>query len=74
MWLLDYVVDLLKLAEATRENKEEIKTLRRDLEELTIKVELVANDQRHQVEKLALRVENELLRFEKRLPPSRSGK
>jgi len=76
MWkkLFDYFASLLTLAEATRENKAEIQKLRRELDDLAVTVRLMANDHRHEIEKLALRLENELLRFERRLPPSKSGK
>ena len=72
--LLDYFTGLLTLAEATRENKAEIQKLRREFDDLAVTVRLLANDQRHQMEQLMLRLENQLLRFEKRLPPSRPGK
>ena len=76
MWkkLLDYFVHLLTLAEATRQNKAEIKEIRRELHELALAVQLLANNQRHEMEKLTLRLENELLRFERRLPPAKRGK
>jgi hypothetical protein len=76
MWktLLDYFSHLLTLAEATRENKAEIKEIRRELRDLAIAVQMLANNQRHEMEKLGLRLENELLRLERRLPPSKSSK
>jgi hypothetical protein len=76
MWkkLLAYFAHLLTLAEATRENKAEVKEIRRELRDLTTAVQLLARDQRHEIEKLELRLENELLRFERRLPPAKHGK
>ena len=76
MWkkLLDYFAHLLTLAEVTRENKAEIKEIRRELRELAAAVQLLSHDQRHEMENLALRLENELLKFERRLPPSKHGK
>jgi hypothetical protein len=76
MWkkLLDYFSRLLTLAEATRENKMEIAEMRSELRDLALSVQLLAHDQRHEMEKLALRLENELLKFERRLPPSKHGK
>ena len=76
MWkkLLDYFTHLLTLAEATRENKVEIAQIRSELRELALTVQLLAHDRRHDMEKLALRLENELLKFERRLPPSKPGK
>jgi hypothetical protein len=72
--LLDYFTRLLTLAEATRENKTEIAEMRAELRDLALTVQLLAHDQRHDMEKLALRLENELLKFERRLPPSKHGK
>jgi len=73
MWkkLLDYFANLLTLAEATRENKAEIAQMRSELRDLALSVQLLANNQRHEMENLALRLENELLKFERRLPPSK---
>jgi hypothetical protein len=72
--LQDYFTRLLTLAEATRENKTEIAEMRAELRDLALTVQLLAHDQRHDMEKLALRLENELLKFERRLPPSKHGK
>ncbi|HXI73835.1 MAG TPA: hypothetical protein VNN22_26125 [Verrucomicrobiae bacterium] len=72
--LLEYFTRLLTLAEATRENKTEIAEMRAELRDLALTVQLLANNQRHDMEKLALRLENELLKFERRLPPSKHGK
>ena len=72
MWkkLLDYFAHLLTLAEATRQNKAEIKEIRRELRDLTAAVQSLAHEQRsnrseqrHEMEKLVLRLENELLRY-----------
>jgi hypothetical protein len=72
--LQDYFTRLLTLAEATLENKTEIAEMRAELRDLALTVQLLAHDQRHDMEKLALRLENELLKFERRLPPSKHGK
>ena len=76
MWkkLFGYFAHLLTVAEATRENKAEIVQMRSELRDLALSVQLLAHDQRHDMEKLALRLENELLKFERRLPPSKHGK
>jgi hypothetical protein len=76
MWkeLLAYFTHLLTLADATEQNRAEIKGIRKELDALTASVQLLAHDQRHDMEKLALRLENELLKFERRLPPSKHGK
>ncbi len=83
MWpkLLAYFSHLLTLAETTQENKSEIKEIRQELRQLTATMQGVIHElqalraeQRHQAERLTLRLENELLRFERRLPPGKSGK
>ena len=83
MWksLLDYFARLFKLADATEQNKTEIKEIQRELRDLTATVQYlfhevrsVRQDQRHDMEKLVLRLENELLKFERKLSPSRHGK
>ena len=83
MWqkLLAYFAHLLTLAEATQENKSEIKEIRQELRQLTATVQGVIHElqalrteQQHLAEKLTLRLENELLRFERRLPPGKPGK
>jgi hypothetical protein len=80
MWkkILDYFTHLLTLAQATQENKAEIKELRQELRDLTYVVhELRAEfrtlrgEQQHNLEKVVLKLENELLRFERRLPPGK---
>ncbi len=72
--LLDYFTRLLTLAEETRQNKVEIAELRTQVRDIALTVRMLAHDQRHDMEKLALRLENELLKFERRLPPAKSGK
>ena len=83
MWksLLDYFARLFKLADATEQNKTEIKEIQRELRDLTATVQYLFHEvrssqqgQRHDMEKLVLRLENELLKFERKLPPSRHGK
>ena len=66
---------LLTLARDTDRNKEEIEKLREEFDRLTLVVHGLAHELRrasehegHEREKLALRLENELLRFERRLP------
>ena len=82
MWkhLFDLVVRGWSLFEETANNKAAIKELQLEVEQLTDKVQLLAFElQRvaergdHEREKLALRLENELLRFERRLPAARSS-
>lgn len=83
MWakLLSFFTHLLTLTEATQENRAEIKEIREELRELSVNVRdlkyeirALNSDHRHDLEKLALRVENEILRFERRLPPAKPPK
>ena len=77
MWkqLLSLAARFWRLADESHRNSTEIKELRQQLDELTDKVHALAFELRrvaehdgHEREKLALRLENELLRFERRLP------
>ena len=73
--LYDLIKQLLLLAQETQKNKAEIKELRQELKELTAVVQRLAyeihrtsENETHEREKLALRLENQLLKFERRLP------
>jgi SMC interacting uncharacterized protein involved in chromosome segregation len=77
MWkqVLTLVKQLITLARDTDQNKSDIRELRQEFDELTDKVQWlvfelsrIAERDAHEREKLALRLENELLRFERRLP------
>jgi len=76
MWkqLYEWAKWLVLLAQETRQNRADIKELQQQLEELTTAVQALAYEVRrskenesHEREKLVLRLENELLRFEQRL-------
>ena len=77
--LYELAKQLFVLIQESQRNKNEIKELRQELKELTAAVQRVAyevhrlgeNDE-HEREKLALRLENELLKFERRLPSTTS--
>ena len=80
MWrhFFNFAGRLWSLLDDTQQNKTEIKELRREFRDLTAEVrhlsyELrrVAETDGHEREKLALRLENVLLRFERRLPGSK---
>ncbi len=80
MWkqLSEWLTQMIMLAKETQRNSDDIKQMRRDLDEMARAIERLAyevkraqDDERHEREKLALRLENELLKFERRLP---SGK
>jgi ABC-type transporter Mla subunit MlaD len=77
MWkhLFELLRNLLTLARVTEENRAEIKDLRLELRSLAAAVERLAfelrratDNESHEREKLALQLENQLLRFERRLP------
>ena len=81
MWkqIYESLKQLVLLSEQTRENRREIKALRQELRDLTAVVERLAHEmgrasenQAHEREKLELRLENTLLRFERRLGGEKS--
>lgn len=78
MWkeFFDYVQKLVALTRETEQNRADIEDLRREVHDLTLVVQRLAHEIRrvsdretNEREKLALQVENQLLRFERRLPP-----
>lgn len=80
MWkeILTTAKRLILLEENTKRNHEEIQEIRKQVRDLTATVgrlayELhrVSEKDEHEREKLALRLDNELLRFERRLSPRR---
>ncbi len=80
MWekIWDAITKIITLTEKTDRNTQDIKELQRGFRDLTVVVQLlykeihnVRDEDRHEREKMALRLENELLKFERRLP---SGK
>lgn len=80
MWdkIWDLLTKTVTLSKQTDQNTSDIKELQREvrelhtwLERLTYEIKKTRDDDRHEREKLALRLENELLKFERRLP---SGK
>ena len=80
MWkaFFNLFAQLLTLARDTDRNKTEIEKLREELDHLTLVVHELAHEIRrlaeheaHEREKWMLKLENELLRFERRLPASK---
>ena len=73
MWrdLFNFAGRLWGLLEDTQQNKTEIKEMRKELHALAFEVRRFAEFDAHEREKLALRLENELLRFDRRLPGGR---
>ena len=79
--LFEYVQRLLFLAHETQNNRDDIKELGKRVEILSDKMQVLASElqrlnerEEHEREKLALRLENALLRFERLLPPPDSKK
>jgi len=76
--IYDYVKQLLAIKTQTEQNTADIKELRQELRTLTIAVQQMRFDidrlrekEADEREKLVLRLENALLRFERRLPPGK---
>jgi hypothetical protein len=83
MWKQFYELVLrgARLTEDTAENKAAVKQLQLQVEDLTDKVHLLAAELRHGAKNeaherrnLALQLENQLLRFERRLPSGGKAK
>jgi archaellum component FlaC len=79
--LIEYIHDLLLLARETKENRDDIEKLQTRVEDLTQKVQALTfeferfrEEERHEREKLMLRIENALLKFERQLPPAKEPK
>jgi hypothetical protein len=82
MWkrILDLGARLLTLGKELEQNRADIKELRRDLLNLTLLVQRLSDEikltnqrEANEREKLVLQLENELLRFERRLPASKDS-
>ncbi len=78
MWkkLLELFRAQVFLARDVQENKEKIARLRQEFDDLSglvvrlqFEIQLIREEERHEREKLLLKMENVLLRFEKLLPP-----
>ncbi|MBI2949636.1 MAG: hypothetical protein HYY23_18530 [Verrucomicrobia bacterium] len=74
-------LDLLNTARDTRANKQAIADLREEVDRLASAMERMSfelgslrDEERHEREKLLLRVENALLRLERQLPPGKEPK
>lgn len=82
MWkkLLTLAQNLVTLGKELEQNRVDIKEIRRDLLNLTLTVQRLADEiklsserESHGREKLVLKLENELLKFERRLPPAKDS-
>lgn len=79
--VVDAVRQMLFLLRDVEQNKEAIATLKEQLAEtnqvvrqLAVEVRRNKETEQHEREKLILRLENALLRFERQLPPSKDRK
>ena len=73
--LWEMALKLISLTEKTDKNIADIKEIQHEIRDIYSKLERLAyeiqktrEEDRHEREKLALRLENELLKFERRLP------
>jgi hypothetical protein len=84
MSILKYLGSLaqqvLTFGKELEQNRADIKELRRDLQNLTLlvqrlvdEIKLSSQQESSEREKLALRLQVELLKFERRLPPSKNS-
>ena len=78
MWqqIAEWVKWLFQLTQETRTNREDIKDLRQEVKELSTMVQRLAYEihrvsekDDHEREKIQLKLDNQLLRFERRLTP-----
>jgi hypothetical protein len=75
--LFDLIRNSFLLSREIQENRKDVEELRRDLdkvEDSLRELALLIREERHEREKLALQLENILLRFERRLPPGPTSK
>ena len=79
MWkqILELAKRLFMLAEDTKRNRDEIKEVREEVrrlgsavERLAYEIRRVGDREAHEREQLRLRLENELLKFERKLRPA----
>ena len=78
--LAKWAQTVLTLSKDLEQNRADIKELRRDFLGLTLTVQRLADEIRlssqkesSEREKLVLKLENEMLKFEQRLPPAKSS-
>ena len=83
MWkkLLELFRAQVFLARDVQENKEKIARLRQEFDDLSglvvrlqFEIQSLREEERHEREKLMLRLENGLLKFERQLPPAKEPK
>jgi hypothetical protein len=79
--LLEILRTQVFLARDVQENKENIARLRREFDELTelvvqlqFEIQLLREQDKHEREKLLLKLENAMLKFERQLPSGKQSK
>ncbi len=80
MLLIDWFAQVATIGKETQRNSDDIKQMRREVDDLIRAVERLAyeikrtqENEKHEREKLGLVLKNELLMFEKRLPSGDKG-
>ncbi len=82
MWqkLSDLAKSLSTFGEVLQQNRADIKELQREVRQLSTALQLLAREVQHgreserqEREKIILQLENQLLKFERRLPPGKDG-
>lgn len=87
MWkeIYEWVAQLLVFAKETERNRADIKEVNKEIERLTLivqglafeikrlseKIDYTHENETHEREKFALKIENEMLKFERRLPSAK---
>ena len=78
---VEYLLDLLNTARDTRANKDAIADLREEVDQLASAVERISfelrslrEEERHEREKLLLRMENAMLKIERQLAAAKEAK
>lgn len=71
----EWITQIITLGKETQRNSDDIKQMRRQIDEMSRAIERLAYEikrthdtGRHERETLAIKLENELLKFERRLP------
>lgn len=80
MWqkISDLAKSLFTFGEALQQNRADVKELQREVRQISTALQLLAREVQHmreserqEREKTALQLENQLLKFERRLPPAK---
>ncbi len=74
MWkqLLEALTQLITLTQETRQNRTDINSVKAAVQRLAYEIGRRRENEAHEREVITLRLENTLLKFERRLPPGKS--